>query len=712
MRSLLTKATTQQEFDEIDRILKDAQAGTQADKNSDAYARHKANARNLQKKKSDLSRDIAATCPEIKDAETLARITADLRFSLETLFPLRFNLSWGPDHLELIADLQNSIESGDQIVRAMPRGNGKTSLLICAIIWAVLTGRHQFAVLIGSTADAAKELLEQITTELETNDQIYDYFPQLIHPVRMLEGIHQRKLLWNGKPIQQNWKKDRIILPSIKGVAGASAIIKTAGLLGRIRGMNFQRTDGKNARPTLVLVDDPQTDASAISDKENDKRESVICSTIPGLAGPGKKTAMMVAVTVKSPGDLADRMLCRTKHPEWHGKRTSLLSSIPTDTDLWNQYAGILRECQRADEPITRATDFYRLHREEMDAGGKASWEARYNTGQISAIQFGMQLRIENPAMFASEYQNCPLVLEEYSAQTDADQVVLRLSGRNRGVIPLEVETLTAGVDVQKNYLVYTVGGFATNATPFIVDYGTFPDQKTHYFDRRTAKRTIESTFPGLDPDAQIWAALDGLFTKLFGNEYKREDGLRMNLKKLCVDVRYKGQVIKRYVRQSTHRDALLPAQGIHTNPGSAGINDRDAKPGEVSKHDFRLPPMAAGQIARTVSFESSEYISKVHDALTTPRGAPGALTLFNAEPHQHRCFADQLCSEYSTQMEVKGRKRRVWQLKPNGGDNDFLDSTKLMFLAAYVSGVEPSYVPRATKKLNTEARKPRYAAI
>ena len=478
----------------------------------------------------------------------------------------------------------------------------------------------------------------------------------------------------------------------------------------------FQRPDGRNVRPTLVLVDDPQTDASAVSQRENDKRESVICNTIPGLAGPTRKTSVLVAVTVKAVGDAADRLLDRERHPEWHGKRTALLRSIPTNTDLWNQYAEILRECQRADEPIDRATDFYRDNQPAMDEGGEASWPARYNAGEISGIQFGMGLKISSPSAFASEYQNCPLVLQEFSHQTDADKIVLRINGRARGVVPLEVETLTCGVDVQKNYLVYTVTGFAPDATPFIVDYGTFPDQKTNYFDRRSATRTIERAFPEGDDDARLWAALDGLVTMLSGREWKREDGLSMSLKKLCIDVRFKGLLIKRYIKQSKHKDVLLAAQGIHVSPGSAGINDREAKPGEISKHHFRLPPMSAGLIVRTVSFDSAEYISKVHDALNTPRGQTGAMTLFDAEPHLHRCYADQLCAEYSTWVEAKGRKKRVWNLKPNGGDNDFLDSTKLSFVAAYVTGVEPKFGPKMVAKPIGQPvatkRSPRYSSI
>ena len=56
------------------------------------------------------------------------------------------------------------------------------------------------------------------------------------------------------------------MLPTIAGQQGQSAaIIKVAGITGRIRGMKYKRPDGQTVRPTLVVLDDPQTDESARS---------------------------------------------------------------------------------------------------------------------------------------------------------------------------------------------------------------------------------------------------------------------------------------------------------------------------------------------------------------------------------------------------------------------------------------------------------------
>ena len=57
-------------------------------------------------------------------------------------------------------------------------------------------------------------------------------------------------------------------------------------------------------------------------------RERIIAGAVLGLAGPGKKIAGIMPCTVIHPGDLADRILDREKHPEWNGERTKLVECI------------------------------------------------------------------------------------------------------------------------------------------------------------------------------------------------------------------------------------------------------------------------------------------------------------------------------------------------------------------------------------------------
>jgi hypothetical protein len=46
------------------------------------------------------------------------------------------------------------------------------------------------------------------------------------------------------------------------------------------------------------------------------------------------------------------------------------------------------------------ATEFYREHREEMDAGAVVAWAERFNKDEISAVQNAMNLKLLNFVCF------------------------------------------------------------------------------------------------------------------------------------------------------------------------------------------------------------------------------------------------------------------------------------------------------------------------
>ena len=64
--------------------------------------------------------------------------------------------------------------------------------------------------------------------------------------------------------------------------------------------------------------------------------------------------------TVIRPGDMADSILDRDRHPEWNGERTRMVDSFPTNETLWERYAEIRSEGLRAGDGGEAGTDFYR----------------------------------------------------------------------------------------------------------------------------------------------------------------------------------------------------------------------------------------------------------------------------------------------------------------------------------------------------------------
>ncbi len=155
--------------------------------------------------------------------------------------------------------------------------------------------------------------------ELDGNDLLLEDFPEVVYPIQCLDGIANRcnGQLYKGERTPIGWTAPEIILPTIPGSNGSGAIIKVAGITGRIRGMKYKRADGKTVRPTLVVLDDPQTDESARSLSQCATRESILAGAVLGLSGPGNKISGIMPCTVICPGDMANNILDRDRHPEW-----------------------------------------------------------------------------------------------------------------------------------------------------------------------------------------------------------------------------------------------------------------------------------------------------------------------------------------------------------------------------------------------------------
>ena len=667
------------------------------------YERKKKREAERQRQKSRTSREISNTCPPCKDPKIREKIRKSLKFALTTLFAKRFYLDFSKDQLELIKDIEETIRSGGQLARAMPRATGKTSILICAVIWAILTGLHPFVVLIGATGEAAKELLEQIRSELETNEAIYQYFPELVHPIRRLEGISQRRLLWNGEPIKQVWKKARIVLPNRPQVPGAGSIIAVAGLDGRIRGMSYQRTDGANVRPSLVLIDDPQTRKSAASLVQTNKREQVINGDVLGLAGPGVRISALVACTVIHPGDLSDRMLDREKHPEWQGKRTRLLKSLPTNLNQWDEYAEILRADLRADKGRTRATNYYKKRRRKMDVGAIPAWPSRFDPGQISAIQYAMDIRILNRESFEAEYQNDPIRTQDESAKLiTADELLTRMNQLARGRVPLKAQHLTAAIDVQGDLLYWMICWWTDDFTGGILDYGESPDQKRNYFALSEVSPTLIQATGRKAKMAAVRAGLDSLVNDLMTRQFVRDDGAPMKIEKLCIDANWgeSTDTVFDACRESPHAQLLRPTHGKGFKVTERPMVQWKAAAGETSGfHWFRRTGRRG---IRYLMVDVNFWKTFVHNGLNLMPEEKHSISLFAAPPHEHRMLADHLTSETRQRPRTEdNRTVDLWSLKP-GAENHRFDTFVLCAVGASEIGVTLSDAERTKRPKRT----------
>lgn len=656
------------------------------------YDAHRERARARSMRLSRSGRDIGEL-PPVVDPDRRDSCERDLRRFLETYLPLTFSLEWSDDHLRVIGLIEQATLEGGLFAMAMPRGSGKTSLCEGAALWAMLYGHRQFVCLIGSELDSATESLQSIRTEIETNDVLIQDFPAACFPVAALEGIHQRApgQLYQGKQTHIRWTANEIVLPTIDGAASSGAIVRVAGITGRVRGMKFKRPDGKPVRPSLVLVDDPQTDESAKSLSQCDARERIIAGAILGLAGPGQKISGLAAVTVVHPGDLSDRLLDRERHPQWQGERCRMVYSFPSDEKLWTQYAEKRAEGLRTGKGLTIATNFYRRHRKKMDVGAVVAWTARFNHDELSAIQHAMNLKLQDERAFFAEYQNDPKPIDDgVHADLKPAELLARINRRPRGEVPAAATAVTMFVDVQGRLLYWMIVAWEPGMTGYVVDYGAWPEQNLDVFTLRDARRTLQQMTPKAGLEGAIYAGLQTLTTAKLGRELRREGGGAVRIDRCLVDANWgvSTDVVYQFCRESPFAAQLTPSHGRWVGAMSRSMNEYKRVKGDRVGLNWRMPAPRGRRAIRHVAFDVNWWKSHVWQRLSTAIGDSGCLTFYGADGDRHRMLVDHLLAEIRTPVAARGRTVDEWKLRAPHLDNHLLDCIVGCAVAASMQGV------------------------
>ena len=634
--------------------------------------------RDRQAEQSLAGRDIGQL-PEVVNPDRKAACERNFQLFCESYFPETYSLAWSPDHLKVIEKIETAVLRGGLFALALPRGSGKTTITESAALWSMLYGHREFVVLIGATESAALELLDSLKTELEVNERLAEDFPEVCYPVAQLEGIANRCAgqLYKGERTRITWTSNEIVLPTVEGSRASGIIVRVAGITGRIRGMKFKRSDGRNVRPSLVVIDDPQTSESAGSLEQTRKRVRVLAGDILGLAGPGQKISGIMPCTIIRPGDMADIILNRNTHPDWNGEKTRMVYRFPTNMKLWEEYAEIRAEALRTEGNFQKATEFYLANREAMDAGAEVSWEARFNHDEVSALQHAMNLKFQDEAAFQSEYQNDPLPDDTADdSLLSVDEICAKINGLARRRVPLKCDRLTMFVDVQKALLFYVVIAWAEDFTGAVIDYGSWPDQHRHEYSLADANPSIQTLFPKAGFEGALYAALSALTDKCLGREWVREDGAVLKIERALVDANW-GQstdVVYQFCRQSSHAGVILPSHGRYVGASSKPMTEYRKQQGDRLGFNWMIPNVAGKRAIRHVIYDTNYWKSFIHARLAVPVGDKGSLTLYGRIPGAHQLFAEHLTAEYRVKTQGRGRTVDEWKLKPQSHDNHFLD--------------------------------------
>lgn len=580
--------------------------------------------------------------------------------------------------------------------RMVPTHN--TTLTIRAAVWAILYGHRQFVVLVGATQTAAENLLKHIQFELSFNQRLIQDFPCACYPIVRLEGNSKRCIgqTYLGDRTQITWTADKLVLPTIDRPDSkcSGSLITCCGLTGNIRGQIHTSPTGEPIRPSFVMLDDPSTRESSASAAQTQSRIATIMGDVLGLAGPTTAISAVLCCTVIYRGDLADTLLDKDKHPQWNGIKTKTLYSLPTNDKLWDEYRTIREESFRKGGNGEEATEFYRKHQQEMDAGAKPAWDCRYKDGEISAIQSAMNLLFLDSIAFHAEYQNEP----DYTAGAELEllapnKVAERVNRYKRGVIPLGCRYVTAAIDCQQELLYYTIYAFQQDFTGYLIDCGTFPDQKRNYFTSKQCKYTLQSILPGAGIEGQLYAGLTQLVDYLMSIGLAEDNGTRRYIDRLLIDSGWQTETVAKYCRESQYARTVMPSKGVGIGAVKKPFSEYRHVKGDILGHHFRIPASVKRNI-RTIHVDTNYWKSFIHQCLGMAVGDKGALTLWGDNPAVHSLYADHIAnSEQCVRVSAYDRTVDEWREKAGRPDNHWLDTTVYAYAAASLCGC--SYLQR-----------------
>jgi len=651
----------------------------------------------------------AQTVPKIPppvDPDRREACRNDLHLFLRTYFPHSTGLSpFSEDHILAIKRMENSILKGGGIVlTCFPRGFGKTTISENLAIWAAVYGHKRLIPIIGADKPAASDTIDSLKSELTVNELLADDFPEVVMPFIHIDNKSQRANTqkYNDELTHVRWSGDELGFAWIKGDDGeyrdnSGVLFRCLGITGRIRGMSVKLPNGKKQRPDFFILDDPQTDESARSPAQVEKRMSIYQKSILRLGGHDKMLSGVINATVIEPEDMVD-ILLSDKHPEVEGLRIPMLKELSdVHETMWLEDYADLRKTYNPEDPdgrrlaIQRANEFYLENRIQMDSGALPTWEHCFAAadGEVSAVQHAYNILIDDgPEVFASECQNDPIASRPSGIEILTPSAIKSTRIMGSAMLPRDTEVVTAHIDVQKNALYYCVTGFSKGFSVYPFHYGVYPDQRSGRMFYSDLRQTLRKKYVGLSDEERITHAVRDLLRILHSRTYERQDGFQMKLEMCLVDAGYQTDAvfdgITSFGGSNVYR---MYGRGVRSTEVPMLMNAR--KKGERRSKDLFVPWRQLIDINK----RSSRYVLACVNSVKTflhrrIRTEPGQDGQFRLPEGNHDYLLHSLCSsEYPTETEGPYGRIVEWSVQPGVPDNHLLDCVCGSIVAASMTG-------------------------
>jgi phage terminase large subunit GpA-like protein len=223
--------------------------------------------------------------------------------------------------------------------------------------------------------------------------------------------------------------------------------------------------------------------------------------------------------------------------------------------------------------------------------------------------------------------------------------------------VPAGALLLTAGVDVQKDRIVYEVVGWGRGKRSWSIDYGEVPGDTA-------------------DLDRGPWRELDVLLAR----SYPHAAGVEMPIRMMAIDSGYNTQTVYNYARKHP-MSRVIAVKGrddggvLVGSPAPVEVSDR----GRKLKRGGKVWPVC-------VSMAKSEFYGWLRLEIDPEKGEPAGYCHFPqyGDEYFRQITAEQLVAHKTR----KGFVRLAWELIP-GRQNHALDARIYARAASFVAGLD-----------------------
>ena len=640
--------------------------------------------------KNDESQEI--TLPLIKNPERRESCRFDLKLFAMTYFSRTCYRGFAAYQDIMIADFQRSGLENARVAIAVRRGGLKSTLARIATAWGVLYGHKRFPLLVGATDDKSNEHRDNLIDLMRFSPELIEDFPEL-YPLLLKKRYPKRTILLDGEKLECTTNSDRglIVFPRLNGFTSSEAHVAPYSMQSSdVSGLSFTNSAGVVVRPDWLIFDDVQTPQSAKSDPMTTKREDAICTTFMGLAGLGERMSAIMVCTVREEDDLSMRFIDRKRHPDWDGKTFPVLIREPDGPKAkrhWSIYGEKLREGEKPEDGFALATAYYVEHQVEMDEGGLVAWEQDKEEGFVSALQWCMTVAILQPDFFRCELQQKGAKPKGDIDQINSGELLKRLSGIPRGHVPQQASYLTSFIDSQDHVLFWMVCAWRTDMTGWIVDFGSWPDQKRQQWYKKDLSHTLDMELPGKSWEEAFVNAHNKLEEFLLERDWPIEGGGKKAIDILLKDWSdgdHKSR-IEPQVMASRFRERIRPSKGFDVKPGGKPIH----KYGDEKRDRHTKGCWIERRTENPMHVQINTNMAKMITArrLQTVIGAPSALLLPGSDEHDVIMLAEHFTAEKAIDRSLGGMSDVIYVHPQKSRDNDLWDCVVGNVVAASMLG-------------------------